>query len=200
MNLIAQNDSHGKNVLHPVILTVPNQFFSFSMPQRVKGISKLSRETVFISAHLSHLAIQQLKQTSIGMPEPDNGVYWSVSHKPKLVCGVVSTCKAGIDIEELRPQQQSMYAYVASDEEWECINGSRSKRSFFRCWTAKEAVLKAEGTGIPDLLKCHVIEDLGDTGMILDYHDRQWIIEHYYLNNHIAAIVKDKMDIEWHLI
>jgi len=189
------------NILHPVILTVPKQFSNFSIQQRVKGISKISRETVFVSAHLSQLTIKRLKQASTGMPEPDKGVYWSVSHKPKFVCGVVSNRKIGIDIEEINPQKQSMYAYVASDQEWECINnGSRSKRSFFRCWTAKEAVLKAEGTGIPDLLKCLVVADVDDSTMVLSYHDRLWLIEHYYLSNHIAAIVKNEMDIKWHLI
>jgi 4'-phosphopantetheinyl transferase len=189
-----------ENTLHPVILNVPNQFSNFSIQQRVKGISKLSRETVFISAHLSQLSIKQLKQTSTGMPKPEKDVYWTVSHKPKYVCGVVSNKKIGIDIEEIRPQQQSMYAYVASEKEWHCIQGDRSKRSFFRCWTAKESVLKAEGTGIPDLLKCHVVADMDDEGMVLHYHDRLWLIEHYYLKNHIAAIVKDDMNIQWHII
>jgi len=187
--------------LYPVILTVPPGFSELSMPQRVKGISKLSRETVHISAHLSHLKIREFKKSATGMPEPDNNVYWSVSHKPKLVCGVVSDKKIGIDIEELRPQQASMFSYVAADEEWECITGNRSKRSFIRCWSAKEAVLKAEGTGIVDLLKCRVIYDLGESGMVLDYHGREWQVSHHYLNNHVAAIVVDENQvIEWLLV
>jgi 4'-phosphopantetheinyl transferase len=189
------------NILNPVILTVPYQSFNFSMPQRVKAISKLSRETVFISAHLSHLEIRDLRQASTGMPMPDKDIYWSVSHKPKYVCGVVSEQRIGIDIEEIRPQQQSMYDYVASEKEWDCIDGNRSKRSFFRCWTAKEAVLKAVGTGIVDLLKCQVIEDSGDSAMLLHYHDRQWQVAHYYLNNHIAAIThNDHNEIVWQLL
>jgi len=189
------------SLLNPVILTVPYQLSNFSMPRRVKAISKLSRETVFISAHLSQLTIRTLNQTSSGMPEPDNNVYWSVSHKPKYVCGVVAQKIIGIDIEEIRPQQLSMYDYVASEDEWARIDGNRSKRSFFRCWTAKEAVLKAEGTGISDLLKCKVIKDSGDSEMRLHYHDRQWHVSHYYLNKHIAAIVYDEHDtIEWHLL
>jgi len=189
-----------KNKLHPVILTVPKQFSEFPIRERVKGISKLSRETLFISAHLSHLKIKTLTQSSTGMPIPDKGVYWSVSHKPEYVCGVVSRDKIGIDIEEIRPQQQSMYSYVASENEWDIIKGMRSKQSFFRCWTAKEAVLKTVGTGIVDLLKCYVIEDLGDNGMILDYHDRHWLVEHYFFGNYIAAILKDGVEILWHII
>ena len=188
------------NVLHPVILTVPYQLNNLSMPQRVKAISKLSRETVYISAHISQLTISNLRQSSTGMPEPDNNVFWSVSHKPKYVCGVVSRQSIGIDIEEIRPQQKSMYAYVASEKEWECIAGNCSKNAFFRCWTAKEAVLKAEGTGIIDLLKCRVIKDMGST-LLLHYHDRQWWVEHYNINKHIAAIIHEEHDdIVWHLI
>jgi len=189
------------SVLYPVILTVPHQLSNVSMPQRVKAISQLSRETVFISAHLSQLTIKNLRQQKTGKPEPDHNVYWSVSHKPRFVCGVVSEQKIGIDIEEIRPQQLSMYDYVASEEEWACIEGYRSKRSFFRCWTAKEAVLKAEGTGIVDLLQCKIIEDLGESAMLLHYHDHQWRVEHYYLNNHIAAIIHDEHDkVVWQLL
>jgi 4'-phosphopantetheinyl transferase len=189
------------NRLNPVILTVPYQFSDYPMPQRVKAISKLSRETVFISAHLSHLKIRSLRQSSTGMPLPDNEVHWTVSHKPGYVCGVVSQQRIGIDIEEIRPQQQSMYGYVASEKEWDCIDGNRSKRAFFRCWTAKEAVLKAVGTGIVDLLKCQVIEDSGDLTMLLYYQDRQWQVAHYYLNHHIAAITHDDHDeIVWRLL
>ncbi|ETR72055.1 MAG: 4'-phosphopantetheinyl transferase [Candidatus Magnetoglobus multicellularis str. Araruama] len=189
------------NILYPVILTVPAKIVDLTMPKRVKGISQLSRETVFISAYLNNLQIRHLKQAPTGMPEPDNDVYWSVSHKPKYVCGVASNRKIGIDIEEIRPQQKSMYAYVASDDEWRIIDDAPSKRAFFRCWTAKEAVLKAVGTGISDLLKCRVIEDLGEPGLLLDYHDRLWRIEHFYLNHHIAAIIHDDdIDIQWQVI
>jgi 4'-phosphopantetheinyl transferase len=189
------------SLLNPVILTVPYQLTRFPMPQRVKAISKLSRETIFVSAHLSKLKIEKLRQTPTGIPVPDNNVYWSVSHKPKYVCGIASQKNIGIDIEEMRPQQHSMYAYVASEDEWACIDGNCSKKSFFRCWTAKEAVLKAEGTGIVDLLKCKVVEDLGDSEMRLYYHDRQWRVAHHYLNKHIAAIIYDEHDkIVWHLL
>jgi len=68
---------------------------------------------------------------------------------------------------------------------------------FFRFWTAKEAVLKAEGVGMTGLSSC-VINRLCDRQHLeIIYQDKKYLIEHVYFNGHIAAVVKNKLDSQW---
>jgi len=56
----------------------------------------------------------------------------------------------GIDIEHLRPLSwEPMLTMLSEPREAERIkSASSTHRTFFRCWTAKEAILKAAGTGL----------------------------------------------------
>jgi len=56
----------------------------------------------------------------------------------------------GIDVEEIEPRRENIFGYVASDEEWRLFGG-KSWDSLYRCWTAKEAVVKSTGTGLAGL-------------------------------------------------
>ena len=72
-----------------------------------------------------------------------------------------------------------------------------SVTAFFRFWTAKEAVLKATGIGIKDLLKCRVNQIVDERHLRLHYEGQDWLIEHFLFDRHLASIVQNQYRIDW---
>ena len=182
--------------LLPVILAVPEAAPGLSGEEKVARLTRLSREALRMSAERSGLVLGEPAKDSDDVPIPENGVHWSVSHKPGCVAAVVSTEPAGIDIEDLEPRSEPPYRLVATEEEWD-LGGGRSQELFFRYWTAKEAVLKAAGVGITGLKKCTVVSIPDDTHVDLSYRGRTFRVEHHCWMSHVAAVVQGDNKVEW---
>jgi 4'-phosphopantetheinyl transferase len=182
--------------LFPVILPVVEAGHKLSGREKVARLSRISREALRLSAEKSGVILGELMKDDNDIPCPFNGNYWSLSHKPKCVAAVVSKEKIGIDIEEIKPRSESIFGLVASNEEWELGKG-RAWDTFFRYWTAKEAILKAVGIGIGGLRKCRVISIPDESHVILGYRDRRFQVEQLYYKNHVISVLKDDNEIEW---
>jgi len=192
----SSNESNLVHRIFPVILSVPLKDRELKGRERVKRLSSLARKALKISAEKCRLRLGELIKDDHGVPLPFDGHYWSLTHKPKYVGAVISLQKTGIDIEEVRTISNPMFQKVAGDREW-LLGESRSEMLFFRFWTAKEAVLKAEGVGMAGLSNC-VINRLWDRQYLeITFQDKRYLIEQVYFNGHIAAVVKNKLDSQW---
>lgn len=84
---------------------------------------------------------------------------FNLAHSDDLaLIAVVRDCEVGIDVERIRVvghQQHIADRYFHRAEAQELIVLDKAERDvwFLRCWTAKEAVLKALGTGLSGSLK-----------------------------------------------
>jgi len=163
--------------------------------EKIDHLSQIAREALKLSAGKSGVRLGELLKDDKGVPCPVAGNYWSVSHKPKCVAAVVSKDKVGIDIEEMKPRAESLFAYVASDEEWGLKE--RSWDTFFRYWTAKEAVLKAIGIGVSGLKTCRIVSVPDENHITLGYNGHLFLVEQLRHNNHIVSVLKDDNQIEW---
>lgn len=182
--------------LFPVILPVAEVGHKLSGREKVARLSKISREALRLSAEKSGVILGELLKDENDVPCPFDGNYWSLAHKSKYVTAVVSKEKIGIDIEEIKPQSESIFSLVASDEEWE-LSKDKSWDTFSRYWTAKEATLKAIGIGISGLKACRIISVPDENHIVLDYRGRFFQVEQLYYKNHIISVLKDDNEIEW---
>jgi 4'-phosphopantetheinyl transferase len=79
---------------------------------------------------------------------------FNVAHSGSLIAiAVTQSCEVGIDVEQQRAVQHSeqiarRYFHSAEHDEIREASPADRDATFLRCWTAKEAVLKAVGTGI----------------------------------------------------
>jgi 4'-phosphopantetheinyl transferase len=181
--------------LFPVVMPVIEPAHRPSGKDKVDHLSRTARKALRLSAEKSGLILGEVLKDEKGVPCPVSGIYWSLSHKPKYVAAVVSRDKVGIDIEEMKPRPQSLFARVASNEEWRLKEKSRD--TFFCYWTAKEAVLKAIGIGISGLKTCRITSVVDENHIALDYKGQSFLVEQLRYKNHIVSVLKDDNQIEW---
>jgi 4'-phosphopantetheinyl transferase len=87
-----------------------------------------------------------------------NGLHFNLSHSGELaLIAVALGGEVGVDVEQLREVsnlERIAQRYFHPAEVEDVLNTANDQRNaaFLRCWTAKEAVLKAYGTGITESL------------------------------------------------
>ena len=183
-------------ILYPVILAVPDKEQKLTGREKVANLSNHARRALEISAQKSCIELGDLTKNENGAPLPFSGNYWSLTHKPRYVGGVIAPTQIGIDIEKIRPCSKALFRKTAKESEWG-LSDADSFKLFFRYWTSKESVLKASGTGIRDLSKCRIVQIIDHNHLVINYEDRKWLIEHFYFDGHIASVVKNDFDVEW---
>jgi len=195
-NIEPRKSSIQRQMIHPVILGVPDKKRQLTGREKVSFLSRHARRALEISAQKNRIQLGDLKKDENGVPLPFNGNYWSVTHKTGYVAGVIAREKIGIDLEKIRPVNEALFRKTAHDNEW-AVSDTDKTVLFFRYWTSKESVLKASGTGIRDLLQCRIERIIDDNVLVIDYKEQHWYIEHFYFNGHIASVVKNNVDVEW---
>ena len=186
------------HTIYPVILPVPGEVADYKPGERVRFLSRHARLALKISAQKSKQRLGDLKQDENGAPLPCNGIYWSLTHKTHYVGGLAATSPIGIDIECIRDCSPGLFAKTAGDREWALTGEEKpSLATFFRYWTSKEALVKTSGIGLKDLLKCQVTRIIDDRHLNIRYSDREWFIEHFYFDRHIASVVQNEYQVEW---
>ncbi|MBR4723205.1 MAG: 4'-phosphopantetheinyl transferase superfamily protein [Clostridia bacterium] len=85
-----------------------------------------------------------------GKPVCKNADVWfSISHSGEYAVCAVSDRPVGIDIERIKPYNESIARRICTLKELEAIEKSGDKaREFIKIWTQKEAALKRDGKGV----------------------------------------------------
>jgi 4'-phosphopantetheinyl transferase len=187
-------------IIYPVILPVPASGRALSGRERTKLLSALARDALSESAKKSGVFIDRLDKDDRGAPLPFGDIHWSLSHKETYVAAVVAQGPVGIDIERVKPCSDALYRKTGSDEEWALGGAEPDDHLFFRYWTAKEAVLKTTGAGFSEFSQCRVRQVVDEKRLLLFYRDREWRVEHFYFDGHLAAVVKDGWDVCWEVV
>lgn len=93
----------------------------------------------------------QFGKPSLGAHGAGPELHFNMSHSQGLGILAVSNLTLGVDAELERPIREEIASAACSSYELrqlERLSGRRWLEAFYLCWTCKEAVLKAEGTGL----------------------------------------------------
>jgi 4'-phosphopantetheinyl transferase len=94
--------------------------------------------------------------THYGKPHLKDGgdLHFNVSHSGGLaLMGFIRGREIGVDVEKMRPMPDAMqlaerFFSVSEREDLRAVPGDEVSKAFFRCWTRKEAYIKAKGEGL----------------------------------------------------
>ena len=111
-------ESTRNQILHPVILPVPELVQKYKPKDRVLYLSRHARRALERSAARSGIRVGELLKDKNGMPLPFDGTFWSLTHKTQYVGGVVAPTPIGLDIERIRDFSQGLFRKTAADQEW----------------------------------------------------------------------------------
>lgn len=184
--------------LYPVILSVPAEVKATPAQEKVRLLSLIARDAVRRSAEKSELSIPDFLKDDRGAPIPSRGVFWSLSHKPDYVAGVVSVRPIGIDVEAIQERTAALFRKIAGEEERRLLEDNEDGSfAFHRCWTAKEAVLKAAGVGLRKLSRCTILSVPSNDTTRIRLDGQNWTVAHLRFDNHLAAVVVEGMKVFW---
>jgi 4'-phosphopantetheinyl transferase len=111
--------------------------------------------------------LDKLRYNEYGRPYMDDsgGIDFNKSHSGKYaICGIGKDIRIGVDIEEIKPVDFNDFTGVMTSDQWEAIRSSGDPtRSFFRYWTIKESILKADSRGLS--IPPSSIQISGNTGI-----------------------------------
>jgi 4'-phosphopantetheinyl transferase len=100
------------------------------------------------------LAVESNQKPRLASQYTSSGLHFNVSHSGKLALIAFAVgCEVGIDIEALHEVSQleqiaQRFFHPSETSAVLAANEADRSRVFLRCWTGKESVLKALGTGI----------------------------------------------------
>jgi 4'-phosphopantetheinyl transferase len=140
---------------------------------------------------LGNQILKDIRYTEYGRPflQLPVGIDFNISHSGKYVlCAISAGGKVGIDIEEIHNIDIHDFADQLTAEELAWIDEAPDRSNeFFRIWTIKEAVIKADGRGLSIPLKEIVI------GPEVRVGDKVWKIHQLDMNPaYMAHIVVEK--------
>lgn len=95
-------------------------------------------------------SLDNLKYTNYNRPYIEGNMDFNISHSGEhVVCAFSTKSKIGIDLEKIKAISISDFKNQFHEQEWDHIMNSENKYFwFYYYWTAKEAVIKADGRGL----------------------------------------------------
>lgn len=135
---------------------------------------------------ISKNAVLDIKYNEFGKPFLNDDIDFNISHSGNyVVCAIGKKVKLGIDLETVTGIDFKDYEHIMTEKEWYKINLSEFPlKSFFRFWTMKESVIKAEEKGLSlPVLDINIIDNKAT-------HDNNlWNLTELALNDNICTCI-----------
>lgn len=108
-------------------------------------------------------ALKDIQYTQYNRPYLNEAIDFNISHSGNgVVCAIGRDCRVGIDIEEVKPIDIQDFKKQFTEQELSLMyNSEDTYQEFYKWWTKKEAIIKADGQGLGIPLKKINFQDPG---------------------------------------
>lgn len=126
----------------------------------------------------------KLKYGKYGRPYLDDIINFNISHSDEyVVCVIGERIVLGIDIEKIKEINFNDFKRVMNFKQWRNIyHSSNPTKSFFKYWTMKESVGKADSRGLSDSLL-----DVYVKGNSVEYNNQLWYLNDLLIDKDYCA-------------
>ena len=116
--------------------------------------------------------LNEICYTDYNRPFLTGPIDFNISHSGKgVVCVITENGDIGVDIEEINPVELEYFTRQFTARELTVIrNAENSDHEFYRWWTKKEAIIKADGMGLSLPLKKIRFDNSGQA----EINNRTW--------------------------
>jgi 4'-phosphopantetheinyl transferase len=147
--------------------------------------------TALSDCGLSH-TLNDIKYTTRQRPYLEQAPDFNITHSGSIVALVLSEdSRVGIDVEGIEPIEIDTFRPQFTPGEWMKINGNGDPLfGFYHYWTIKEAVVKADGEGLP---KFSAVRILDESRVLLS--SQLWFVRPVQLGNRYVCNVAADQEI-----
>lgn len=119
------------------------------------------------------------------LKNPHN-IDFNISHSNNLVvCAIDDNIRLGIDTQFIQDIDFRDFHFVMNELQWQIINQSTSPQStFFKFWTIKESIIKADGRGMSIPLK-----DIPTSQKIVCLDNNEWHLQEIHLRKNYSTFL-----------
>lgn len=164
---------------------IKNKRFLKWEDQHAHLFGKLLLRSALIRYGFSEQALSLIQFNDHQKPYIEGNVYFNISHAGKYVaCAISEGIQIGLDVEQKIPQpNMSDFRDIFSPAEWDYLNSAEEKTDvFYKLWTRKESIIKANGKGLS--IPLHEVDVLSNSVFI---EDVSWFIQDLDLDTTYSA-------------
>ena len=142
--------------------------------------------------------LEKLTYNKYSRPYLNKDLDFNISHSGEyVICAIGKNVKLGVDIEEIKEIDFNNFKQVMTEQQWEDIyQSSNPTKAFFKYWTIKESMIKADSRGLSiPLLDIHVKDNLAY------YNNQNWYLKEIVIDeNYCSCITTNKQEVDIKLI
>lgn len=137
--------------------------------------------------------ISEIGYTSFNKPYfKHHNLKFNISHsKDMAICVLSDGADMGIDIEEVAPVNINDFKHYMTPFEWqEVVSSPKKEDAFYKYWTKKEAVIKADGRGLSIPLKSFEVKE-----EVAYVEENSYVLKEIFLDMNYSCYVALKKNI-----